>query len=68
MMGLSIFISLGTVIGVWLCIKGFSLWYKRLQRFQDEILQNEASKSGKAGDEFRTGSNRVEHETSSEKK
>ena len=41
---LKVFIFTGMFIGSILTVYGFSLWYKRLQKYQDQVIKNEAQK------------------------
>ena len=37
-------IYIGICVGVILTFYGFSLWYRRLQKYQDQIIKSEAQK------------------------
>jgi len=41
---LKLVIFIGNFIGIMFTSYGFSLWYRRLQKYQDEIIKNEARK------------------------
>lgn len=51
MLFVNFFIVIGMTAGIVLTTMGFRLWYHKLQKFQDEIIINEARKSRPADKE-----------------
>ena len=43
---LLVVLCIGVLYGYLLARRGFTRWYERLQKFQDEILRSEAEKTG----------------------